>query len=426
MTARTVARLVLLLLCLVTCPARSDVIAEWNMKADAVAADKSLTPAMQARGLAMLHVAMFEAVNAIEGRFTPYKLALRADPDASSAAAAAAAGYEVLVALYPDWKPDLDTSLSIMLAAIPASTSREQGIAVGKQAAEGILHLRANDGSDAAETYRPVTRPGVYTPTSIPASANVGAMTPWVMFRGSQFRPGPPPALDSPTWTRDVNEIREMGALGSTKRSAEQTDIARFWILNGGRSWNPVLRQVAQMKHLDLADSARLFALVQMAAADALIAVFDAKYTYNFWRPITAIRNADQTGNPATPRDASWLPLADTPMHPEYPCAHCICSTTVATVLQSLVGDEPGNEITMTSPNAPGVTRRWTRLQDYAREVSNARVFAGFHYRFSTEAGEDMARKIAALTVSTQLKPKTETGIGAEAGPGKRRELTLK
>lgn len=278
---------------------------------------------------------------------------------------------------------------------------------------EQCRRLRANDGTDAPETYRPLTRPGVYTPTSIPVSANVGAITPWVMSRGSQFRPGPPPALDSPTWTRDVNEIRKMGALHSTARSAEQTDIARFWILNGGRSWNPVLRQVAKMKHLDLSDSARLFALVEMAAADALVAVFDAKYTYNFWRPITAIRNADQTGNPATPRDASWLPLADTPMHPEYPCAHCICSTTVATVLQSIVGDDLGEEITMTSPTAPGVTRRWTRLQDYASEVSNARVYAGFHYRFSAEAGEDMARKIAALTVASQFLPAKSASPGS-------------
>jgi len=132
--------------------------------------------------------------------------------------------------------------------------------------------------------------------------------------------------------------------------------------------------------------------------------VFDAKYTYNFWRPITAIRNADQTGNPATPRDATWLPLADTPMHPEYPCAHCISASAVANVLQALVGDSV-DEITMTSPNAPGVTRKWTRLRDYNDEVSNARIYAGFHYRFSTDVGKSMGQKIAELTVTTQLLP---------------------
>jgi hypothetical protein len=143
-----------------------------------------------------------------------------------------------------------------------------------------------------------------------------------------------------------------------------------------------------------------------MVTADAMIAVFDAKYAFNFWRPITAIRNADQTGNPGTPRDPTWLPIAETPMHPEYPCAHCISASAAATVLQGLVGDSVG-EITMTSASAPGVTRKWTRLQDYSDEVSSARIYAGFHYRFSTEVGKDMGSKIGELTVKTQLQPLT-------------------
>jgi len=142
-----------------------------------------------------------------------------------------------------------------------------------------------------------------------------------------------------------------------------------------------------------------------MAGMDAYIAVFDAKYTYNFWRPVTAIRNADLTGNAATPRDASWLPLGETPMHPEYPCAHCITSAAIAAVLRNIAGDDIG-EITLVSPTAPGVTRRWTRLSDYVDEVSNARIWAGFHYRFSTEVGKDMGKKIGELTVATQLRPR--------------------
>ena len=153
---------------------------------------------------------------------------------------------------------------------------------------------------------------------------------------------------------------------------------------------------------MDIEDCARLYALSSIAGVDAFIAVFDGKYTYNLWRPMTAIRNADLTSNPATPREASWLPLGTTPMHPEYPCALCIVAAAVSTVLQKVAGDEVG-EITLVSPTAPGVTRKWTRLQDYSDEVSNARIHAGFHYRFSTEVGKDMGTKIGELTVGTQL-----------------------
>ena len=225
------------------------------------------------------------------------------------------------------------------------------------------------------------------------ASSSYGAVTPWVMTSGSQFRPAAPPALNSEIWTRDLNEIRELGARNSTKRTAEQTTIGQFWFLTGARTYNPIVQQVAKAKDMDVVDCARLFALVSLAGADAYIAVFDAKYTYNLWRPVTAIRNADQTGNKATPREASWLPLGDTPMHPEYPCAHCIVSASVSAVLQGVVGETVG-EISLTSPTAPGVTRRWTRLQDYSDEVANARIYAGFHYRFFTEVGKDMGKKI--------------------------------
>jgi hypothetical protein len=350
----------------------------------------------------MLHVAMFEAANAIERRYTPYKLNLTTDRNTSKEAAAAAAGFEVLVSLYPDQKADLDAILAKSLAGIPEGEPKAKGIALGKKAAAEIIALHANDGATIQESYRPVTRPGVYIPTATVISSTVGAMTPWVMTSGSQFRPAPPPTLDSETWTRDLNEIRELGARNSTKRTAEQTTMGRFWFLTGARSFNPIVHQVAKAKGLDLVDSARLFALVSMAGIDAYIAVFDAKFHYNFWRPITAIRNADQTGNPATPRDASWLPLGDTPMHPEYPCAHCIVSGAVATVMQAVVGDAV--EFTLTSPTAPGVIRRWTRLQDYRDEVSEARIVAGFHYRFSADVGKEMGRKIGELTVGTQLR----------------------
>jgi len=385
--------------------AQADVIIDWNTRADAIATEKKLGSPVHGRGLAMMHVAMFEALNAIDRRYQPYRLKLVADRNTSREVAAAVAGHDVLLALYPDQKPGLDALLEQTLTAVPDGPPRERALILGRKAAAEILALRTADGAGAPDTYRPVAQPGQYVPTAAVVSADVGAWTPWVMTRGDQFRPAPPPALNSAVWTRDVNEIREIGGLNSGSRSADQTTVARFWFVTGARAWNPMVAQLAVAKQMDLLDCARLFALTSLAGMDAYIAVFDAKYHYNFWRPVTAIRNADQTGNPATPREAGWLPLGETPMHPEYPCAHCITSSAVAAVIRGIVGEEIGT-LTLTSATAPGVTRSWTRLDDYVNEVSNARIWAGFHYRFSTDVGRDMGRKIGELTVATQLQPR--------------------
>jgi hypothetical protein len=215
-----------------------------------------------------------------------------------------------------------------------------------------------------------------------------------------------PRRLEFDDYVLDLARGCEIGALDSKLRTEEQTGIGKFWFVTGARAWNPMVAQLAKSKNLDLLDCARLFALTSLAGMDAYIAVFEAKYHYNFWRPVTAIRNADMSGNPATPRAAGWLPLGETPMHPEYPCAHCITSSAVAAVIRGLMGEDIGT-LTMTSATAPGVTRSWSRLDDYVNEVSNARVWAGFHYRFSTEVGKDMGRKIGELTVATQLRPKS-------------------
>ncbi len=382
--------------------ARADIVMDWNAKADAIAAEKQLGALPHGRNIAVLHAAIFEAVNAVEGRYTPYRLRLATLPTASKDAAAASAGHDVLVALYPDRKQDLDETLARMLADIDQNPGKADGIELGKRAASGILLDRRDDGLEAQETYRPHAAPGIYVPTAIPLFSNAGRMKPWVMTTGSQFRPPPPPALTSDTWVRDYNEVRTLGGQNSTLRTPEQTDIGRFWILTGARTFNPLLRQVATRQKMDLLDCARLYALATMAANDAQIAVFDAKYAYDFWRPITAIRNGDSTGNPATPREEQWRPLGDTPLHPEYPCAHCITSSAVATVLAFLVGDEVG-ELSLTSPTAPGVVRKWTRISDYADEVMKARIYAGFHYRFSGEVGQAMGRQIGELTVRTVL-----------------------
>jgi hypothetical protein len=393
----------LILCATLSAPACADVVTDWNARAEAIAVEKRLLPPPNARGMAILHVAMFEAVNAIEGRYAPYRLKLVADRSTSKEAAAAAAAHAVLLALHPDKRVDLDAALTASLAAIADGESRTKGLVLGKTAAAEILAWRAGDKSDAPEAYRPHTAAGVYVPTMVPVSSVYGAVTPWVMENGSQFRPAPPPALDSETWTKDLNEIREMGGRASTKRSAEQTNIGRFWFVTGPQAWNPIVRQLATKKSLDVVDCARVFALVAMATNDAFIAVFDAKYHYNFWRPITAIRSADLTGNPKTPADPSWVPLGDTPMHPEYPCAHCITSAAAGAVLQAVFGNVIP-EVSMTSATAPGVVRTWTQVQDYVREVSAARVYAGFHYRFSAQAAEDMGRRIGELAVASTLR----------------------
>ena len=390
----------------VTVNSQADVVMDWNAQSDAIATARKPLGPVHSRANALLHVAMFEAVNAIERRYQPYRLNLVADRRTSPEAAAAVAGYTVLVALYPDDKASLDKTLAQMLVAVPEGNPKERGVILGRKAATDLLALRVDDGSERVETWRPLTQPGVYVPTAAVVSSTVGQYTPWVMSNAAQFRPGPPPSLTSETWTRDFNEIREMGSIDSKSRTADQTAAAKVWLLTGARTWDPIVQQVAEHRKMDLVDCARLYALAQMAGMDAYIAVFDAKYTYNFWRPLTAIRNADITGNAATPREAGWLPLAETPMHPEYPCAHCITSAAVAAVLRAVAKDDVG-ELTVTSPTAPGVTRRWTRLEDYANEVSNARVWAGFHYRFSTVVGQDMGRKIGELTVATQLRPRT-------------------
>jgi hypothetical protein len=311
-------------------PTRAELISNWNVAAEAIAIEKRLLPPPNARGMALLHVAMFEAVNVVDRKYAPYKLKLAAEPNTSKEAAAAAAAHAVLGSLHPDQRARLDGALADSLGPIAEGEPKSKGISLGRKVAEEILALRADDDANAPESYRPYTIAGAYVPTIVPVSSTYGAVRPWVMEKGSQFRPAPPPPLDSATWTNDLNEIRELAGRASSKRTAEQTAIARFWFMTGPQAWNPIVRQLATAKKLDLVDSARLFALVAIASDDAFIAVFDAKYHYNFWRPVTAIRNADLTGNKATPRDPAWLPFGqsslpsgDTPMHPEYPCAHC-------------------------------------------------------------------------------------------------------
>jgi hypothetical protein len=366
-----------------------------------------MLPPQAERVVATVHVAMFDAVNSIERRYLPYRVQLPAAKETSKEAAAAAAAASVLAALLPNAADEMKAALAAYLAPMPAGTAKDDGVKLGEAVAAKIAAERAKDGANAPDSYRPKAKPGVYVPTPITASSMWPNVTPFAMTAPAQFRPQPPIPLSGEEWSRDYNEIKNLGAKTSPTRSARQSEDARFWLVTGPASYYPIVRQLVAAKKMSVVDSARFMALTSVATADAFIAVFDAKYHYDFWRPITAIRNGDTDDNPATERDATWQPIDNTPMHPEYPCAHCITSAAVAAVAEALLGSADVPEVAMTSPTAPGVTHRWTNLWAYADEVALARISAGFHYRFSTRVGQDMGRKIGRFVVDKVMQPTT-------------------
>lgn len=390
---------------LLACPlAGADAVTDWNEKAVGAVYAARQSPDVQSRNLAIVHIAIFEALNSIEPRYKPYRKPLPVEPGALSEAAAAAAAHHALVKLFPDQAKDFDSALQAALAKLPDGPGKASGIRLGEQSAALILAEREKDGATAPITYRPFTLPGKYVPTQFPASSTWHAVKPFALKSGSQFRPPAPYALSDARWAADYNEVKRMGAKSGSARTPEQTEIATFWQLTGALTYNPVTRHVAAVKGLDLLGNARLFALSSIASADTAIAIFDAKYAYNFWRPVTAIRNGDIDGNDATALDANWEPMIGTPMHPEYPCAHCTFQGAAAGVLQTLYGDAV-SKFGLTSAAAPGVTRSFERLSDYVSEVINARVYEGVHYRMSGEVGAAMGRRIAEHVVQNQLTP---------------------
>jgi hypothetical protein len=386
-------------------PVSADVITDWNEKTVAFVTKGGMLPPQAERVMAMVHVAMFDAVNSIERRYRPYLVQFPVSKDTPKPAAAAAAAATVLVGLFPDAAVELKGALTAYLATLPENAANSDGIKLGESIAANILQERTKDGSEAPDAYRPKTTAGVYVPTPITASSMWPNVRPFVMSSPAQFRPEPPLALASAQWATDFNEIKNMGGKASAARSARQTEDAQFWLITGAQSYYPLVRQLALAKNMNLLDCARFMAVVSVAAADAYISVFEAKYHYDFWRPITAIRNADLDENSSTERDPTWQPIGLTPMHPEYPCAHCITSAVVATVAEALLGSADVPEVAMTSATAPGVTHRWINLWSYADEVSQARILAGFHYRFSARVGQEMGRKIGRLAVESVMQP---------------------
>jgi hypothetical protein len=395
-----------------TTPASSAAVITWNGIARRAAIQVAgQTTAHAMTSIAFTQAAVYDAVVAIEGGYQPYQVRMAQLPDASLDAAVATAAHHVLVHYFPAQQAALDADYATALAAVPDGAAKVAGIAVGQTTAAGIIARRQGDGLGADIGFTmPAPAPGVW---QLPAGQN--PMTPWAsklrpfMLRSpDQFRPEPPLALTSHAWAADFNEIKTIGSLNSSTRTAEQTDIARFWTTNPIVQYNAAFEEIALKRGLDTVQTARLFAMGTMVGADALITCFDAKYHYLFWRPQFAIPQGDSDGNPATVGDPAWKPLVGTPPHPEYPSGHGCLTAAEAEVFATFFGTNRIEiDLTSTVPNLTQPRRHYTRVADLLEEVMNARVWGGIHFRDATLKGAVMGRKVANWTLKRYFLPES-------------------
>lgn len=369
-----------------TAPAAADAITDWNERSSQIIGAARIGTPPAVRVMALVQTAAYAAAREAA-----------ALPGATSQAldtAVAAAHRTALTTLLPAQRAAVDAAYQSTLANLTDDALRVRHVAIGESAAMRVLADRNGDTPAGAESHRPHTTAGTYVPTVSPAATSWSTRRPWLLERADQFRPGKPPGLTSERWAGDYNEIKALGARDSTQRSVEQTEMARFWDYSLPAIYYGVVRSVALQPGRDLLANARLYAVVSQAMDDALIAVFDAKYSHNLWRPITALRNGDVDGHDGTERDPSWVPLIETPLHPEYPCAHCTLAGSVAAVLKAEARERPLPTLSTTSPTAKGAIRRWNNLDDFVQEVALARIYGGVHYRQSTEAGLILGQRV--------------------------------
>jgi hypothetical protein len=385
--------------------ARADVVTDWNIKTNDAIAEARIGTPPAVRIVALVQTAAYSAVNTITQRYPAASTAADAAKGASVDAAVAAAHCAALRKLLPAQQALIEGACQAALALVAEGPAKAAGIAVGEKAAADVLAQRLDDGASSPEAYRPHTSAGAYVPTAAVFIPQWPQRKPWLMTSAAQFRPAAPPALNSTQWLDDFNEVKALGGKASARRSAEQTEVARFWEYSLPAIYHGVLRSVALQPGREVTRNARLFALTAQAMDDALIGVFEAKYHYNFWRPVTAIRNADIDGHEGTQREASWSSLIEAPLHPEYPSAHSILAATVGAMLEAEVGAGPMPELSTTSPTAKGATRRWIRVDEFVREVSDARVWGGIHFRAATQAGEAMGQRVGELAARRLLLP---------------------
>jgi hypothetical protein len=391
--------------------ASADAVVPWNQTLLKIVRTAGAQPATihPTRSFAIMHAAVYDAVNAIDATHKPYLVHIEhVSPHASQDAAAASAAHDTLLALYPSFQAALDAQLDQSLAVIPDGVDKTTGIDVGKAVAQAILALRNDDGSAAMLiAFVPGNAPGDYqlTPPNFPTPAftHWSKVTPFALEHANQFRLGPPPAPTSATYTAAFNEVKSLGMLGSTTATADQKLIGQFW---GGaiqNYWNEITQTAVQAHHLTTAQSARAFALLNITLADEVIAFYDTKYTYAFWRPVTAVRAADTDGNPDTLADPNWLPQATkTAADPSYPGAHATISAGAEFVLNAVFGQKPFNLI-VTSEVLPGTTRSFDSFAGAENEASASRIFAGQHFRTDENAGESLGRSVADFVVDNFL-----------------------
>lgn len=385
--------------------ARADVVLDWNM----IVTELPIAPPVMARVLATMHGAMHDAINSIDPRYQPYRFPVTAPQGASKEAAAAAAAHGVLVSLVPAQKANFDTALTTSLAKVQDGQPKTDGIAVGKEVAGKMVAWRSADGFAAKAADKPGTAAGAWQRTP-PAMApgilpQLGAVTPFVLKSADQFPAKARPVLSSADFARDYNEVKRLGGRNSTERTAEQTAVAFFWVGNEVPVWSAAARTASTAKGLSIDENARLFALMHMAAADAGIAAFKIKYGSSYWRPITAIRNGAAAGNGAITADANWEPLLVTPPHPEFPSAHCILSGAYAQVLRDFFQSDE-IKFTYVYPPVLGLMRTYASFSQIAKEVEDARVFSGIHFRSTDEESTELGRKIGAYAMASSMRPR--------------------
>jgi hypothetical protein len=402
--------------CSVASPAAStpDAVMEWNQIALAATVTAGQGPLPQIRSMAIVQIAVHDAVNAVTRDYETYLDIRRRWWGASEEAAAIAAAHHALVALFPAQAQALNDARAASLAARHLRTT-DPGIRLGEAVADAILLRRSTDG--AAQAQFPYTAPGagsagVWTPigTAQALLPGWGNVTPWVLRRAAEFRPDAPPSLSGRRYTRDYNEIKEIGSLTSVTRTAEQTNIARFWLAPPSVIWNGVARRVIEARDLELSSKARTFALLYLVAADASIVCWDAKYAYNYWRPQNAIRGGDADGNDQTLGDPGWTPLFPTPPHPDYLSGHTTNSSAMATVLRELFGDRPGMPIVATSTTNVGFERQWESFTEGVDEVIDARIYSGIHFRTADEVGAWVGRDVAHHVMRRELRAENTHG----------------
>jgi FtsP/CotA-like multicopper oxidase with cupredoxin domain len=385
-------------------PLPGNIVVEWNAIAQEIVQPMSMGDMMMGETsmatafvyMSYVQAAVYDALVAIEGGYRPYSLQEAADPNASREAAVATAAYTVLKRFFPD-ETILDGRYTAALAAIAEGDAKIDGIAIGEAAADATLAAREDDGLLAEGTYIvPEPGPGIWEPTMMmpPIDPWVALLRPFTMESPNQFRPAPPPTLDSDEWAAQMNAVKDLGSATSESRTAEQSAIAQYWAANGVRQFNGAYRNVAMNHGMNLIDTARLMAMGNMVGTDALIGAFDSKYSYSFWRPITAIHNADNDGNSGTEADTDWEPLMMTPNHPEYVAAHSSFVAAQAAVLAEALGT---NQVDLDLTNhETGVTRHYPTTADLREEVGLARVWGGLHYPMSTELGDMVGQSVAA------------------------------